>query len=86
MTSCRMKPSEMSKSSAMTGRAGVTIVDEKGLMKVNMDTSIVTTHFRGCDQLRGFAGSFGPSQVIWSTRQRDVCGSVETNTYNDILF
>src|SRR5690242_1809059 len=91
MTSWRMNPSGMSKSSAIAGRAGVTMVEEKGLMKVNIDTgtlsasqyvkggplfkdtpSIVTTHLRDCVQFKGFAGSFGPSQVICSTRQQSV--------------
>ena len=56
----------------MVGNTGAIIVDENGLMNVKQLTSIVTTHFRDCDQLRGFAGSFGPSQVICSTRQHCV--------------
>jgi hypothetical protein len=58
-----MKPSGMSKSSAMAGSAGVTIVEENGDMKVNNDTRIVAVHFRVCDQFRGFRGSYGPSHV-----------------------
>jgi hypothetical protein len=55
----------MSNSSAITGSAGVTIVDEKGEMKVNIETSIVTTHLRLFDQLSGFRGSCGPSHVTY---------------------
>lgn len=64
-----MKPSGMLKSSTIAGKAGVTIVLEKGEMKVNKDTRIVTTHFRFCDQFNGFLGSFGPSQVIYNIRK-----------------
>lgn len=38
MTSWLVKTSGMSKSSEMTGNTGAIIVDEKGLMKVNIDT------------------------------------------------
>lgn len=77
MTSCCMKPSGMLKSSEMVGNTGAIIVDENGLMNVKQLTSIVTTHLRDCDQLSGFAGSFGPSQVIYSTRQLCVCMHVD---------
>ena len=69
MTTCRMKPSGMTKSSEMVGNTGAIIVEENGLVNVKQLTSIVTIHFRDCDQLSGFAGSVGPSQVICSTRQ-----------------
>ena len=62
----------MSKSFEMVGSTGVIMVEENGLMNVKQLTSIVTTHLRDCDQLRGFAGSLGPSQVICSTRQQCV--------------
>jgi hypothetical protein len=64
MTSWRMNPSGISKSSPISGNAGVTIVDEKGEMNVKSDTSIVATHLRLLLQLSGLRGSFGPSQVI----------------------
>lgn len=43
----------------------MTIVDEKGEMKVKHETNIVAVHFRLADQLRGFSISYGPSQVTW---------------------
>lgn len=69
MTSCLMKSPDMLNSSAIFGRAGVIIADEKGLMNVNIDTVNVTTHFRDCDQFRGFAESCGPSHVICSAHK-----------------
>ena len=69
MTSWRIKPSGISKSSPMSGKTGVTIVDENGDMNVNSDTSMVATHLRLLFQLRGLLGSFGPSQVIYTSRQ-----------------
>lgn len=60
-----MNPSGMLNSLPITGNAGVTIVEEKGDMKVKSDTSIVVIHFRLLLQFRGLLGSFGPSQVIY---------------------
>jgi hypothetical protein len=47
----------------MSSRAGVTMVDEKGEIKVKQETRIVAVHFRLADQFRGFSTSYGPSQV-----------------------
>lgn len=41
----------------------MTIVDEKGEIKVKQETRMVAVHFRLADQLRGFSMSYGPSQV-----------------------
>lgn len=50
---------------AMVDKAGATIVEETGEMKVKHETNSVDTHFLGRLQLRGFAGSFGPDQVTY---------------------
>lgn len=49
----------------MVDKAGATIVEETGEMKVKHETNSVDTHFLGRLQLRGFAGSFGPDQVTY---------------------
>jgi hypothetical protein len=82
MTSCCIKPSGISKSLDILGRAGVTIVDEKGEMKVNSETKMVATHFRFHDQLRGLSGSSGPSHVTYVLLVRQFVLMVLTNYLN----
>lgn len=58
-------PEVMLKSLAIWSRAGATIVDETGEMKVKQETSTVADHFRFRVQFRGFVGSEGEDQVTW---------------------
>jgi hypothetical protein len=57
-------PEVMLKSLAIWSRAGATIVEDTGEMKVKHETSSVADHFRLRLQLRGFVGSVGDDQVI----------------------
>lgn len=72
MTRYRSMSDLMPNSSAIVDKAGDTIVDETGEMKVKHETNTVATHFLERLQLRGFVGSFGPDQVIC------VCEHLET--------
>lgn len=82
-----MKPSGMRNSSPMTGNAGVTIVEEKGDMKVKSDTSIVVSHFLLLDQFNGLLGSFGPSQVIYKNGKYPICRrKISTPTIISLVF
>lgn len=65
MTRYRSMPEVMVKSLAIWSRAGATIVDETGEMKVKQETSTVADHFRLALQFRGFVGSEGEDQVTW---------------------
>lgn len=57
----------------MAGKAGVTIVEEKGEMKVKRETRMVVVHFWRLDQFRGLEGSEGLSQVTWGVELVCVC-------------
>lgn len=57
------KSDEMLNSVARSGRAGASMVEETGEMKVKQETRIVDSHFLFLAQLWGFEGSSGPSQV-----------------------
>lgn len=56
-------------SSARVGRAGASMVDETGDMKVKHDTRIVAVHFLYLGQFLGFERSSGPDHVTYSTSQ-----------------
>jgi hypothetical protein len=51
------------KSSPMYVRAGATIVEDTGEMKVYNETTVITDHFLLLGQFLGFSGSLGPSHV-----------------------
>ena len=57
------KPEEVLRSSAMSGRAGASMVDAIGEMKVKLETRIVAVHFRRRVQFRGLSGSSSPVHV-----------------------
>jgi hypothetical protein len=50
---------------AMVVRAGATIEEETGEMKVNRETVMVAAHFLFVGQFLGLSGSSGPSHVTW---------------------
>lgn len=52
-------------SDAIVERAGATIEDETGEMKVKDETTMVAAHFLLKLQFFGFSGSSGPSHEIW---------------------
>lgn len=56
---------EMLNCSARVGRAGASIVEETGDMKVKQDTRMVAVHFLYFGQFFGLEGSFGPSHVTY---------------------
>src|ERR1700761_9409771 len=58
------------RSCAICGKAGATIADATGEMKVNDDTTKVAIHFRFIGQFLGFSGSSGPFHV---TRFGSLC-------------
>lgn len=70
MTSAWLKPGPIPSSEPIWPSAGVTMVDEKGEMKVKHETRIVAVHFLAHGQLNGFSGSSGPSQEMVSV---DAC-------------
>jgi hypothetical protein len=49
----------------MVVRAGATIEEETGEMKVNRETVMVAAHFLFVGQFLGLSGSSGPSHVTW---------------------
>lgn len=64
-------------SDAIVERAGATIEDETGDMKVKDDTTIVAAHFLLKLQFFGFSGSSGPSHETW------LVSAISTNSFND---
>lgn len=50
----------------MVDKAGATIVEDTGEIKVKQDTKSVEIHFLGRLQLRGLDGSSGPDHVTYS--------------------
>lgn len=58
------KPWGTSSSAEICSRAGAIIDEATGVMKVNIATVIVASHFLLDDQFLGFSGSFGPSQPV----------------------
>lgn len=63
---------------AMAGRAGATMEEETGEMKVKEETISVAAHFLPLVQFLGFSGSSGPSQVTCSA-------SVQRNSMWDYI-
>ena len=53
----------MSKLAAMDFRAGATIVEDTGEIRVNCETIVMLIHFFLFGQFMGFSGSLGPSHV-----------------------
>ena len=64
-------------SDAIVERAGATIEDETGDMKVKDDTTIVAAHFLLKLQFFGFSGSSGPSHETW------LASTISTCVFND---
>lgn len=73
-------------------RAGATIVDERGEIKVKDETNIVAVHLRKRCQLRGLEGSSGPDQVTYLVKfvngyeRRKMSRSASWNPHNVQLF
>lgn len=57
----------------MYGKAGATIVEDTGDMKVNNETIIMAAHLFLPGQFLGFSGSLGPSHVICEVGQIFSC-------------
>ena len=62
-TNCVSNSEVIPRSLDSWSRAGATIVDATGDIKVKEDTTNVTVHFFPIDQFLGFSGSSGPDQV-----------------------
>src|ERR1700747_2484673 len=69
--------SVMCRSAAMEVKAGATIDEDTGEMKVNRETETVAAHFFLLGQFFGFSGSLGPSQSTIFEFSRDRAGRAD---------
>ena len=79
----------MPNSSDIEVRAGATIDDETGEMRVKKDTTIVAAHFRLKVQFLGFAGSSEPSHETCTASQSNhhlAEGTVNCSNQIGILY
>lgn len=69
--SCEMTSSVMLNSADIALRAGATMEEDTGEMKVKQDTVTTAAHFFFIGQFLGFSGSSGPSQVTYPVSTRN---------------